>query len=214
MKNSTWIIVSGLIVGAITLGLIFYFRSDFKRSLIRVAKEELDKWKGLAEVSARASEYLMAYWKTVGRSFTPAQMQSSTVHNSYPWSSAFISYLFFKAGAKDRFPYSASHSGYFEFAKQNSNNSDSPLRGFRVNEYAPKVGDLVVYSREHGKGYDSTGHFASHGELVIERGNGFIKTIGGNVSNTVKTSVFKTNSKGFLRGNSVDFFMVIQNNIS
>lgn len=213
MKKAVLIVISGLILAGITVGLILYFRSDFRRSLLRVAHAELAKWNGLTELSAKVSQYLIDYWKAVGFNFTASQMQSASVQNNYPWSSAFISYLFFKAGAKDRFPYGASHTVYAQYAKQNRDNPNATLRGFRVNEYAPRVGDLVVYSREAGKGYDTTGHFASHGELVIEKGNGFIKTVGGNVSNTVKTSIFKTDAKGFLTGNTVAFFMVIQNNI-
>ena len=214
MKKVYWVIIASLIAAGITVAIILYVRSGFKRKLIHVANEEVKKWKGLTELSQNASKYLLDYWKTVGINFIPSQMQNANVQDNYPWSSAFISYLFERAGAKDKFPYARSHSGYFQVAKKNRHNTNAYLRGFRVNEYAPKVGDLVVYSREAGKGYDSEGHFASHGELVIEQGNGYIKTVGGNVSNTAKESTFKTDANGFLTGNPVAFFMVIQNNIT
>jgi len=178
-----------------------------------VAKEELKKWKGIKELSPKVSETLVKYWKSVGRVFSPEQMQSASVHGAWPWSSAFISYIFYKAGAKDQFPYSSGHSGYFQKAKQNRSNSKASLRGFRISEYAPKIGDLIVFSRQSGAGYDTSGFFPSHGELVVEVGNGFVKTIGGNVSDAVIESKFTTDQKGFVTRKERDFFMVIQNNI-
>lgn len=213
MKKEYIILISSTLL-AIALGTAVWIRkSSFKQKLIRIARIELKKWEGLKETSQKASQLLLKYWKSVGRVFNVSQMQSANVHSSYPWSSAFISYLFFMAGAKDQFPYSAAHSGYFQLAKQNRNNPNAKLRGFRVNEYAPKVGDLVVYSRSQGKGYDSNDYFAAHGELVIEIGKGFIETAGGNVANTAKESTYKTDTNGYLNGNQVSFFMVIQNNI-
>ena len=214
MKRINIILISSALVSICVVGVVAILtKMSFKQKLIKIANKEIEKWKGLTELSQRASQTLISYWKSVGRVFSPRDMQSKEVHSKYPWSSAFISWLFFKAGAKKRFPYSAAHSGYFQVAKKNRDNPKAALRGFRITEYAPKVGDLVVYSRQQGKGYDSVGHFPSHGEVVIEVGKGFIKTVGGNVSNMVKASVYKTNAKGFLSGNSTAFFMVIQNNI-
>jgi len=213
MKKQHILLIFG--IGIISsLGVYLYLRySSFQKNIVRVAKKELEKWTSLSEKSVNASSTLVKYWKSVGIHFNSNQMQSEAVQSNYPWSSAFISYLFFKAGAKEKFPYASSHSGYFQVAKANRDIKSAPLRGFRINEYAPKVGDLVVYSRELGAGYDTTGFFASHGELVIEIGNGFIKTVGGNVSNTVKSSRYTTNQKGMITKNEHPFFMVIQNNI-
>lgn len=213
MKKSHIVLITSITV-LIGVGIYFYFRlTSFKTSLIRIAKEEAKKWKSITELSEKASSFLLDYWKSVGINFTAKQMQNSEVQSNYPWSSAFISYLFYKAGAKDKFPYSSSHSGYFQRAKANRDNKNAPLRGFRISEYAPRVGDLIVYSRQSGKGYDSSGYFPSHGELVIEVGKGFVKAIGGNVSNRVKESTYTTDQSGKLTQKEVPFFMVIQNNI-
>ena len=217
MKTTRIILISSVIIllcAGVGVALYFYFnRNSFVKRIVRIAKGEAEKWNAITELSEKASNYLIDYWKAVRINFTPAQMQDSSVQSTYPWSSAFISYLFYKAGVKDQFPYASSHSGYFQKAKANRNNKNAPLRGFRVSEYAPKVGDLVVYTRENGKGYDTSGYFASHGELVIETGKNYIKAIGGNVSNKVKVSTYKTDQNGKLSGNKAPFFMVIQNNI-
>ncbi len=214
MKKINIILISSIILVILSLGIVLIIRKmNIKQKLVSTAKAELKKWKGIKETSINASPMLLEYWKSVGRNFTASQMQSASFQSGWPWSSAFISWLFYKSGAGDKFPYSAAHSTYFQSAKKGRDYQSAPLRGFRITEYAPKVGDLVVYTRKHGKGYDSNGHFPSHGELVIEVGNGYIKTVGGNVSNSVTLSTFKINELGFLSGNRKSFFMVIQNNI-
>lgn len=216
MKKGHIVLISSVIIlltTGIGIALYFHFKDSFKKRLIRIATTEASKWSAITELSQKASSYLIEYWKSVGLNFSPSQMQSPAVQSAYPWSSAFISWLFYKAGATDRFPYNSSHAGYFQKAKANRDNKNAPLRGFRVTEYAPKAGDLVVYTRESSKGYDSTGFFPAHGELVIETGKNYIKAIGGNVSNKVKVSTYTTDENGKLAGNSVPFFMVIQNNI-
>lgn len=206
-------IILSLLAGTLVFILYRKSKGSFKRTLVNIAKRELNRWEGFSELNQEMSQTLIQYWKSVGKSFTERQMMDSSVHNTYPWSSAFISYLFYKAGAKDRFPYSAAHSTYFQAAKRMSGQKDAPLIAHRITEYAPKVGDLVVNTRLSGTGFDTSGHFPAHGELVVEVGKGYIKTIGGNVQDSVKQRTFKTNSEGLLEGNSVSFFMVIENKI-
>lgn len=214
MKKGYIILISSIVV-LVSIGGFYLYRrkTDFKRKIVHIAKEQLAKWQGVKELSNKMSQTLVSYWKSVGMHFSTSQMQSSSVHNTYPWSSAFISYLFFKAGAKEHFPYSSAHSGYFQVAKRNRDNPNAPLRGFRIDEYSPKVGDLIVFSRQAGAGYDTSGFFPSHGELVVEVGKGFVKTIGGNVADAVSESRFTTDQNGYITKRERNFFMVIQNRI-
>lgn len=216
-KNLALAILSVLFIG-LSAAVIYFIlqkvnRAEFKTKLVQLAKAELQKWEGKQELSATMSQTLANYWKSIGRTVTNSQMQSASFHQTNPWSAAFISFLFLVAGANANFPYSGKHSDYFQVAKHDKNNRKATLRGFRITEYAPQVGDLVVFSRQKGAGYDTVGYFPAHGELVVEVGRNFIKTIGGNVSNKVTESTYVTDSKGFLTGNYADFFMVIQVNI-
>lgn len=214
MKKGYIILIASAVV-LVTVGGIIYFRrkNSFKNRLVAVARNHVRLWTGVKELSSKMSETLVKYWKSVGLNFTLGDMQSTSVHSSYPWSSAFISYAFFKAGAKDQFPYSSAHSGYFQVAKRNRDNPNATLRGFRINEYVPKVGDLVVFSRQAGAGYDTSGFFPSHGEIVVEVGKGYVKTVGGNVADAVRESKFTTDQKGYITKRERNFFMVIQNRI-
>mgnify|MGYP001556744644 CR=1 FL=1 len=188
--------------------------NKIRYKVARYAKDELKKWAVLSERAVDASNLLISYWKAAGYNFTAQQMQSQEFQAQWPWSAAFISFLFKKAGAGSKFPYSSAHATYFQKAKKDRYKDGAPLKGYRITEYPPKVGDLVVYSRQSGAGYDTSGFFPSHGEVVVERGKGYIKAIGGNVSNTVKISTYTTDEKGKLTRNERDFFMVIQNNVA
>ena len=112
MKKGYFILISSVLLIFVVGFVLIIRKMTFKQNIVRIARAELKKWTGLTETSQKASQILIEYWKSVGRTFTATQMQSASVHSTYPWSSAFISWLFFKAGAKDRFPYSAAHSGY------------------------------------------------------------------------------------------------------
>lgn len=213
MKLKRILLIISIIV-LVTGILVYSVRfSGFKKKIVRLAFQELEKWKSIKETSSKASSYLVAYWRAVGIHFSENSMQSASVQNANPWSSAFISYLFFKAGAKGDFPYSASHASYFQVAKSQKNNPKAPLQGFRISEYAPKVGDLIVYTRDSSKGYDSNGFFASHGELVVSVSKNSLKAIGGNVSNKVTLSTYSLDDEGKLTRKEVPFIMVIKNNI-
>ena len=123
MKTSRIILISSVIIllsAGIGVAIYFYFRDSFKKRLIRIANGEASKWKNITELSDKASSILIDYWKSVGFNFSASQIQDSSVQSKYPWSSAFISWLFYKAGAKDQFPYASSHAGYFQKAKVKS----------------------------------------------------------------------------------------------
>lgn len=202
-----------LLSGSVTWYFVHKSKTGFKDRLVTIAKKEVEKWKGYTELSPFVSDWLIDYWKAVGKLFSKTEMQDPSVQATYPWSSAFISYLFQTAGANNQFPYSAAHSGYFQEAKRNRNNPNAPLIGYRINEYAPKKGDLIVFTRESGKGYDTDGHFAAHGELIVEEGKGYLKTAGGNVGDSTGYSRFSTDENGYVTTQEKPVFMVIKNNI-
>jgi hypothetical protein len=125
------------------------------------------------------------------------------------WSAAFISYIARQAGAGARFPYSAFHSRYIldAISKADGVRSDMPWFAQHRTGYAPIVGDLIACGRgaasnatfETAPGLASAGgFFESHTDFVVETGKGYVKTIGGNVLNSVLAKTWKTDKNGMI----------------
>ncbi len=111
----------------------------------------------------------------------------------FAWSAAFISYVMRIAGAGRRFPYSADHADYINAARLVSlGKSDGwVVAAERVEDYAPRPGDLVCFGRGKAKGlrYEdlpTAGLFTSHCDIVVDiMVPGEIAVIGGNVEDSV-----------------------------
>lgn len=115
-----------------------------------------------------------------GRVFPPSD------DGRYAWSAAFISYVMRAAGARDGFPYAASHWMYVDaaFARQ----PGVLLRAERPETYAPRPGDLICIGRETSRGIrydDLPARFAGHCDVVVDATPGVLTVVGGNVNDAV-----------------------------
>ena len=122
------------------------------------------------------------------------------------WSSTFICWVMRRAGLLEgEFPSTRRHSLYIHRALQSATLPDggAVFQGRRLGDYAPKVGDLVCYSRSSWmNGYDkarSHEKYSAHGDIVIhvERPR-HIWTIGGNVGDSVGLRILNTDARGRL----------------
>ena len=110
---------------------------------------------------------------------------------TYAWSAAFVSYVMRIAGAGRRFPYSEAHSTYIDLAKRQRLGQVSGwlVSAERVTDYAPRLGDLICYSRTAGRvlTYDDLpgGHYPAHCDIVVGVEAGQIMVVGGNVDDAV-----------------------------
>jgi hypothetical protein len=184
--NKKNLIYLGAAIAALVLLRSLANRSNFKKKLVKLANDELAKWKNKKEGNQTTIQELRNYWKQ-GANVTASD--SFYINNA--WSAAFISYLMRMAGAGDKFKYSQRHSEYIQAAKQNRKNNIKTFQGFRKNEQPVKVGDLICYPRTEGVTYDTGGNYYAHCDLVTEIKPGTAVTIGGNVSDTVKQSNYK-----------------------
>jgi hypothetical protein len=122
-----------------------------------------------------------------GAVFPPA------VDGDYAWSAAFISYVMRVAGAGQRFPYSGDHADYINAAKKMTLGQATGwlVVAERVEDYAPRPGDLVCFGRGTARGlrYEdlpTPGLFTSHCDIVVDTSvPGRIAVIGGNVQDSV-----------------------------
>ncbi len=104
----------------------------------------------------------------------------------YAWSAAFISYVMRIAGARDGFPYAASHATYVNAALTRPD--DLRIRAERPEEYPPRPGDLICMGRDRSKGIrfdDLPADFAGHCDLAVEATSGMLTVVGGNVGDSV-----------------------------
>lgn len=157
------------------------------------------------------------FWQRVGQYWRDGTGKNLTGKNDdYPWSAAFISYIFRHANAGDRFKYSAQHSVYIRWAIKARLNEDAKygMWGFRLNEHSPQVGDLICYAREAGINYDTqSADYKSHSDLVVDVKPGELLVIGGNVGNSVSLKHVKINASGRLTDSNEAWFTVLANRI-
>jgi len=224
MKINTkdkWIVVG--ILGAVTLTISWIYRkqiksgaqslSDFVSKLKNVAVNEWNYWKGgkTKEGNPETMDRLKTYWiEGAGiKNWTDKKMTDEA------WSAAFISYVMKKSGAGKDWKYSPSHSTYIvDSIKNRKTNNANPFKGYKPQEVKLEIGDLVGKGRQGSVGYDTTGSYLSHTDIVIGFKDGYAETIGGNIGNSVSmTKVPITpdrkidNSK--VRGEK--YFVVIKN---
>ena len=186
---------------------------------VHVALTELEMFarqngRVLTESEEPLKQRVLQYFSMVGRS-------DIVDPSAEPWSAAFISFVMMTAGAtSDQFPFSPSHHNYILAGLNNRirNNLNAPLVYFDKNETAPKVGDLIGFSRtaevrsraDLERRLPNT-FFPSHTDLVIDASNGKIKTIGGNVNQTILTQTVMTDSSGRIDPSDEHFFVLRTN---
>jgi hypothetical protein len=158
---------------------------------------------------------VLDYFKLVGR-------PDITDPSAEPWSAAFISFVMKTAGAAPTdFPISQNHARYIlaGLANRMRNRMNAPIVYFDRNEMAPKVGDLVglsrtaqVRNRADLERLLPDTFFPSHTDLVVALSPGRIQTIGGNLSDSIRTTNIRTDSQGRIDPSDQHFF-VLQLNI-
>jgi Uncharacterized protein conserved in bacteria (DUF2272) len=135
-----------------------------------------------------------------GAEFPPEQ------DGDYAWSAAFISYVMRIAGAGQRFPYSADHADYINAARRVSLGQATQwlVSAERVQDYAPKPGDLICFGRGKARGlrYEdlpTPALFTSHCDIVVDTlVPGSISVIGGNIEDAVTMNTVPVTDDGKL----------------
>jgi len=180
-----------------------------RRNIVQVALGELQHWGNgsVKETSPAMRSVLEAYWRN-GVGWLPGQAHW---WSSVPWSAAFISYVMRRAGAGNNFRYSGGHSYYIVAAKNNRlENNANPIKAYRISEVSPRPGDIVCKSRAGSNAtYDNIREgMATHCDIVTAVQPGMLVTVGGNLSDSVRSSQVRTDSNG--RIDQPGYFAVIK----
>jgi soluble lytic murein transglycosylase-like protein len=192
----------------------------FRLKAVHIALTEMEMFARrdgvvLKEQQPPLAQRVLEYFRLVGR-------PDITDPSAEPWSAAFISFVMSTAGAAPtQFPISASHHLYIlaGLANRMRNRLDAPLVYFDRNEMAPRIGDLIGFSRtaEVRNRADlerllPDKFFPSHTDLVIDASVEKLKVIGGNVNDTILTQTVKLDADGKIDPADEHFF-VLQVNI-
>ncbi|WP_081629234.1 DUF2272 domain-containing protein [Methylopila sp. M107] len=154
--------------------------------------------------------YIGAMWQAIG-----VQGVDGTDTDQY-WSAAFISYVVRNTGLYPGFVFAAAHSKYIhDGIKKRVTGVSAPFWGFRLSEHRPQLGDLVCQWREVKQTYDTAAgnsSFKSHTDFVVEVTKETVRTIGGNVSDSVSMKNFDLDANGFLVPEN-RVFAILRNNL-
>ncbi|MEO9514523.1 MAG: DUF2272 domain-containing protein [Paracoccaceae bacterium] len=159
--------------------------------------------------------------------------RATIVGPANPWSAAFISFVFHKAGmTKDVFPFAPNHARYILRALQNRNLGESAndvqkkLTYHEIADFTPRVGDLVGYGSSIRKSkitndtVKSTSdvrlhlpnkHFPSHTDVVVDVGSERLKVVGGNVDQSIRVKSYELDGNRRIKAGQKAFFVLAVN---
>jgi len=182
----------------------------FGRQTINFTNPGLPQLVQLGVQERDAPQRINDYWKSVDRP------QLSGLDTEVPWSAAFISWDIESAGVpRDQFCPDARHTIYVERMVLRARQPGAAFVPHHMDEYAPRVGDLLCASRSNGgTTLENLNRGPGHCDIVVEVRPGDVHAIGGNVGDSVSRSVFPLDGNGFLSPISGrTFFTVIENQL-
>ena len=188
-----------------------------KRCMAEFARFKKGKGK---ETDAPFFEFVGEFWKVGLKNNSINGRTTFTDNKGHPfrpaWSAAFISFIMRTSGAGKAFVYSEGHIHYIVQSLRDARDSGtkSKFLGRDPTKYAPKVGDLIGAGRESAKNVDFSQVLAKYGKKAVPNGNFMpshcdivvsidpakkeVKTIGGNVLDTVGEKTWKLKADGTL----------------
>lgn len=132
------------------------------------------------------------------------------------WSAAFISWVMREAGLAHRFVYSEWHAHYINKSIEARRDGDTEFAfwGYRLDERAPQVGDMVCYVRQDDVNFDERPEtYKSHADIVVAVRPGEIDVIGGNVQDSVTLKTLATDETGKVTDTNQKWFCVMENRL-
>ncbi len=183
-----------------------------KEALISVAAEQWLRFdqSNKSEIDDPQFKIVGEYWQAIG-------LDLNGKDRDQPWSAAYISFVARQAGYNN-FKFAAAHSTYVYDAvdKRNAGDNSAPFWAFNVGDHKPQLGDLVCKSRGDNQitSMDSlpSGGFISHCDIIFEIKDTEVRTLGGNVQQTVNITSYPLDSNGFLKSGSTRVYGILRNN--
>lgn len=196
-------------------GVVFgqYLRKPGRPEVETLLRRAIDEWlrfdKGRADERADPwCGYVRDMWAAIGEPYDGRSRYPNG--EEVPWSAAFISWVVRQAGqAYANFQFAASHSVFVNNAikARITNRADKPFWGYRITEQKPELGDIIQRNRGAGAvtfSYaENHSQYASHSDIVVQVTADVVRTIGGNVGDTVAMGTdlqeYELDDNGFLK---------------
>ncbi|MBC3806978.1 DUF2272 domain-containing protein [Undibacterium seohonense] len=186
--------------------------SPFASQLANIAKGQHSRFHQIDENDVPLSDQIKHYWLDLGFAF-PGLEEA--------WSAVFVSWCLKQAGANaSEFKFASAHAKFVHKAIENKVSNLGVFRAWKINEYAPKIGDIIQNNRG-GNTFDyayASAHrdYPSHSAIVVETGvdsNGrYALTIGGNESDSIRSKIVRTDVNGLIvQRTKSPFICVVQN---
>jgi len=211
-----WAVVQTTLNGAALEGHVSarYLRdplSEKVEAAVAIASAEWERFERGAgrEHIAPYATYVGEYWAEIDEPYTG-------LDRDVPWSAAFISYVFSRAGYTGM-RFAAAHARYINEAivARQSNDTTRDFYGYRLNEHRPQIGDLVARRRTSAAiDYDFAAQhdlFKSHTDMVVAVGDGYVDAVGGNLAHSVRLQRYRTDAAGYLDASDSRLFAVLAN---
>jgi hypothetical protein len=183
----------------------------------------------LWEDDRKAYEPLAAYWAAVEVAGFDSWAECYSDFGrrcpwQLPWSAVFISYVLVEAGAPaSAFRPDAEHWDYVRFLIRRAREPGALFEPRRVEDYAPRPGDIVCKTRAGAAAPDGAaliadpdgfgGSLPMHCDFVLANPGpgGVLEGIGGNVANSVSKSLIPTEEGRLVAGRAGQWFIVLRN---
>jgi hypothetical protein len=183
--------------------------SAYAKRLADIATRQYERFHLMREQEPPLAEQIRAYWSGIA-TFPGVQT---------PWSAVFVSWCVRQAGATGaEFVFAAAHSRFVYAAIRNQIAGVGVFRGHAPNAYAPQVGDIVHNNRGQNQfAFEfATTHkmYESHSAIVIEVGvdsrGRYLRTAGGNESDSVGLKEVRLTPSGAVKNASALYISIIQ----
>jgi hypothetical protein len=185
-------------------------QTAFQKKLATIAQDQFDRFHLLRENQPPLSTQIQRYWQDLGFPF-PGVGEA--------WSAVFVSWCVKNAGATaSQFAFAQAHSTFVHAAIANTIAGKGVFHAHPPSDYAPKIGDLLQNNRA-GNHFDfefarKKSAYKSHSAIVIEVGTDnagrYLRTIGGNESDTVGMKEVRLNANGRVRNKDGLYIAVVE----
>lgn len=185
--------------------------TSFQKRLAALVLDQHEKFSLLRESQPPLSTQIAQYWTGLGLKFPGV---------GTAWSAVFISWCVKTAGATAKqFRFSPMHSVFVFQAIRNAAVPGSVFIGRDVGQYSPKLGDILQNNRDPklkaNFAFASTHtSYSSHSAVVFEVGvdsaGRYLRTIGGNESDSVGMKEVRLDAQGRVKNPQGLYISVIE----